>query len=358
MTSQSSFPNATLNLVDLRSDTVTRPTDSMFEAMRAAPLGDDVLGDDPTVMRLEELAAERVGMEEALFMPSGTMANQIALACHCSPGDAILIEEEAHILYYEVGAPALIAGVVSWTLPSDRGVLDPDLVEKRILKANLHTPGTALLCLENTHNRAGGTVVSVEAMRGYRAVADRRGLKVHLDGARVFNAAVALGVPVDEITRCVDSVSFCLSKGLRAPVGSLLCGTSELIAKARVWRKRLGGGMRQSGLLAACGIISLTKMVERLAEDHARARRLAETIRALPGISIDMDSVQTNMVVAEFEHDAVLWQEELSSRRVLALPVAERRLRFVLHADVDDAKLDHAIEAIGEIAHRSSATWS
>lgn len=358
MTSKSSFPNATLDLVDLRSDTVTRPTEAMFEAMRSAPLGDDVLGDDPTVMRLEELAAEKVGKEEALFMPSGTMANQIALACHCAPGDAILIEEEAHILYYEVGAPALIAGVVSWTLPSDRGVLDPQVIEKRVLKANLHTPGTALLCLENTHNRAGGTIVPVEAMRAYRTLADRHGVKVHLDGARVFNAAVALGVPVDEITGAVDSVSFCLSKGLRSPVGSLLCGSSEMIDKARIWRKRLGGGMRQSGLLAACGIVSLTKMVDRLAEDHARARRLAEAIRAMPGITIDMDSVQTNMVVAEFEHEAALWQEELRSRRVLALPVAEKRLRFVLHADVDDAKLDHAIGAIAEIAERAAATWS
>jgi threonine aldolase len=354
MTSPNSYPNTTKELVDLRSDTVTRPTDSMFEAMRAAPLGDDVLGDDPSVMRLEELAAEMTGKEEAVFVPSGTMGNQIALAAHCNPGDAILIEEEAHILYYEVGGPALIAGVVSWTLPSSRGVMEPDVIESRILRRNLHTPGTTLLCLENTHNRAGGTIIPLETMARYREVATRHGINIHLDGARVFNAAVALGVPVKEIAQHVDSINFCLSKGLRAPVGSILCGPTGFIREARIWRKRLGGGMRQAGVLAACGLVSLTKMVDRLAEDHARAKKLAHALNELPGIEVDLDTVQTNMVIAEFEHPAVLWQEDLRDRGVLALPTATNRLRFVLHADVDDAKLERGIKAIAEIARRQT----
>lgn len=355
MTSQNSYPNATRDLVDLRSDTVTRPTESMFEAMRSAPLGDDVLGDDPTVMRLEEIAAELTGKEEGLFVPSGTMGNQIALACHCDRGDAILIEEEAHILYYEVGAPALIAGVVSWTLPSVGGVMDPSVIEKHILRRNLHTPGTTLLCLENTHNRAGGTIIPLDMMASYSDLGAKHGIRVHLDGARVFNAAVALGVPVKDITEHVDTVSCCLSKGLRSPVGSVLCGPSAFIDKARHWRKRLGGGMRQAGILAACGLVSLTKMVDRLAEDHARARKLAEKIGALPGVHVDLNSVQTNMVIAQFDHPATLWQEDLRDRSVLALPTAPNRLRFVLHADIDDTKLDRAIEAITSIALRTRA---
>src|SRR5688572_20422142 len=195
---------APMSLIDLRSDTVTRPTPEMYEAMLKAPLGDDVLGDDPTVAELERLAAKMMGKEAAVFVPSGTMGNQIAIAAHCQPGDAILIEEEAHILYYEVGAPALIGGVVSWTIPSDRGVMDPAALEARILKRSIHTPGTSLICLENTHNRAGGAVIPIDAMKAYRDVAKRRGVTIHLDGARVFNAAVALEVPVKKIVQHVD----------------------------------------------------------------------------------------------------------------------------------------------------------
>ena len=194
-------------IVDLRSDTVTRPTPEMLEAMRTAPLGDDVLGDDPTVIKLEELAADMVGKEAALFVPSGTMGNQIAIAVHCDRGDAILVEEEAHALYYEVGGSAIIAGVVSWTLPSVRGVMDPAVIESHVLKRNIHTPGTTLLCLENTHNRGGGTVVPLAAHSAYREISDRHSMGIHLDGARVFNAAVALNVPVSDITTKVDSVT-------------------------------------------------------------------------------------------------------------------------------------------------------
>jgi threonine aldolase len=277
------------------------------------------------------------------------MGNQIALASHCDRGDAILIEEEAHIIYYEVGAPAMLAGVVTFTLPSKRGAMDPDNVERHVLKRDLHTPGTTLICLENTHNRAGGSIIPLETMAAYRSIADRRGLKVHLDGARVFNAAVALGVPVSEITKHVDSVNFCLSKGLRAPVGSLLCGSNEMIGKGRIWRKRLGGGMRQAGILAACGIVSLTQMVDRLAEDHARAKRLASAISCLPGLGVDMDTVETNMVLVNTDTPAPEWRAKLEEAGLLCFPVAPNRLRLVFHGDIDDeatAKAQRIFEAV------------
>lgn len=356
MTADRSFPNELKDTIDLRSDTVTRPTVEMFEAMRNAPLGDDVLGDDPTVMRLEELAADISGKEEALFVPSGTMGNQIAVASHCQRGDAILIEEEAHVLYYEVGAPAVVAGVVTFTLPSRLGVMDPDDVERRITQRSLHTPGTTLLCLENTHNRAGGTVVPMESMRAYREIADRHGLRVHLDGARVFNAAVALNVPMRDIAEQVDTLSFCLSKGLRSPVGSVLCGSRPFIEQARLWRKRLGGGMRQAGILAACGIVSLTKMVDRLADDHARARKLANSLERIPWLRVDHDRVQTNMVLVEVPGAASEWVARLKEYNVLALPPAPNRLRLVLHADIDDSKLARAVEAFEAVAHEMAAS--
>lgn len=343
--------NPQAHLVDLRSDTVTRPSPEMWEAMQSAALGDDVLGDDPTVIELEQLAARMTGKEAALFVPSGTMGNQIALACWCKPGDAILIEEEAHVLYYEVGASALIAGVVSWTLPSTRGIMAPETIEKRVLKANLHTPGTTLLCLENTHNRAGGTVIPQDTMAEYRRLADHHGIHVHLDGARVFNAAVAQDVPVSEIAKHVDSVNFCLSKGLRSPIGSLLCGPADFIDRARVWRKRLGGGMRQSGLLAACGIVSLTKMVDRLAEDHARAKRTAEALCYVPGLTVYPAVVETNMVMVDTEGPAEPVVAALAERGVLCFPNGPQRIRLVFHADVDDAKTDQAIEAFKAVTH-------
>jgi threonine aldolase len=341
--------NLDRDLVDLRSDTVTRPTEAMYEAMRSAPLGDDVLGDDPTVTALEQIAAETVGMEEALFVPSGTMGNQIALASHCRRGDAIVIEEEAHVLYYEVGASAILAGVVSWTLPSHRGAMDPDHVRKRILKASLHTPGTRLICIENTHNRAGGAIIPLEYLRAYREIADQTGVKIHLDGARVFNASVALGVDVREITRSVDSVSICLSKGLGSPVGSLLCGSHDLIEEARIWRKRLGGGMRQSGLLAACGIVSLTKMVNRLADDHTRAKKFAAAIQGLKETSCNETLVSTNMVLVETVEAAEQVAADLATRDVLCLPVGSNRLRFVFHLDVNEEKTLRAADALKQM---------
>lgn len=341
--------NPQREFVDLRSDTVTRPTPAMYEAMIAAPLGDDVLGDEPTVAKLEALAAEQMGKGAAMFVPSGTMGNQIAIACHTERGDAILADEDAHVLYYECGGPAVLSGVVSWTLPSVRGVMDPAVIEAHVVKRSLHTPGTALLCVENTHNRGGGTVVPLAAMRAYREIADRHGLKIHLDGARVYNAAAALGVPVREIARHVDSVNFCLSKGLGAPVGSVLCGPASFIEKARQWRKRLGGGMRQSGILAACGIVSLTQMVDRLPEDHRRARALASALDGIEGLSIDWETVQTNMVVVKTESPASTWIAALESQKVLALALGPNSIRLVTHRDIDDEKVERAVAAFQSV---------
>lgn len=341
-------------MVDLRSDTVTRPTPEMYRAMVEAPLGDDVLGDEPTVARLEALSAEMFGFEAAVFVPSGTMGNQIAIAAYTQPGDAIIIEEEAHVLYYEVGAPAVLNGVMTRTVPSTAGFMDPEDVERAVMKRSLHTPGTAVICLENTHNRAGGTIMPVGFMEQYRAIADRHGLKIHLDGARVFNAAVAQGTAVRTITRGCDSVSFCLSKGLASPVGSVLVGSGELIDRARIWRKRLGGGMRQAGVLAACGIVSLTTMVDRLAEDHRRARQLAEAVGQLPGLNVDMATVQTNMVLIDTEGPSDSWLEDLSARGVWALPPSPNRIRCVFHNDIDDEALHRAIEAFAATSnHRA-----
>jgi len=339
----------TLSIVDLRSDTVTRPTPEMFAAIQEAALGDDVLGDDPTVKELEALCARMVGKEAAMYVPSGTMSNQIALATHCRPGDAVILEEDAHILFYEGGSPALIAGVVTWTLPSDHGAMDPADIKRRLLKRSDHNPETSLVCLENTHNRAGGAVIPMDLMRDYRDLADLEGFKIHLDGARVFNAAVALGRPVSAITSLVDTVSVCLSKGLRSPVGSLLCGSAAFIQDARLWRKRLGGGMRQAGILAACGLVSLTKMVDRLADDHRRARVLASHLNGLPGLSVDLDRVQTNMVLLETTGPAKEFVDRMAAEGVLFFPVAENRARLVLHADIDDDNLAQAKSAFTRV---------
>lgn len=344
-----------IDIVDLRSDTVTRPTPEMYRAMAEAPLGDDVLGDEPTVAELERLSAEMFGMEAAVFVPSGTMGNQIAIAAHTQPGDAIIIEEEAHVLYYEVGAPAVLNGVMTRMVPSQAGFMDPKDVERAVMKRSLHTPGTAVICLENTHNRAGGTVMPAGLMAEYRAIADRHGLKVHMDGARVFNAAVADGRPVRDVIAGCDSVSFCLSKGLASPVGSVLVGSSELIDKARVWRKRLGGGMRQSGILAACGIVSLKHMVDRLAEDHARAKKLASAVDAMPGLSVDHATVQTNMVLIDTNGLSEPWLDALKEAGVWALPPSPNRIRCVFHKDVEDAGVDRAIEAFGRVARQMEA---
>ncbi len=337
--------------VDLRSDTVTKPTPEMYAAMARADLGDDVLGHDPTTRQLEELAAQATGMEDALFVPSGTMGNQVALATHTHPGDSVLFDDDAHMVYYEVGAPAILSGVQARTVPSTNGVIDSSKIEARFLSKSEHTPGTTLLCMENTHNRAGGTVTPVEVHRQCRQAADRLGIRIHLDGARVFNAAVALGVRVTEITRHVDTVSFCLSKGLCSPVGSVLCGPADFIREARFWRKRLGGGLRQSGILAACGIVSLTRMVDRLAEDHLRTHKLATAVSALKGVSVVPP--QTNILMIDTVAPASSWVDALEKEGVWVVPTGSHRVRAVLHKDIGDLELEEALLAFHKVGHAS-----
>lgn len=249
-----------MELIDLRSDTVTQPTKEMRQAMVSAEVGDDVYGEDPTTRKLEVIAAEMIGKEDALFVTSGTMGNQVAAMTHLQRGDEVLLEAESHMFYYEVGGLALLSAAQTRTIPGNRGFMEPELIAQAIRADDLHFPRTGLLCLENTHNRAGGAVLTPKQMGLMAKVAQERGLPVHLDGARIFNAAIALGIDVRELTAPVDSVMFCLSKGLGAPVGSLLAGTKKFIAKARKHRKVLGGGLRQSGIIAAAGIIALEKL--------------------------------------------------------------------------------------------------
>ena len=283
--------------IDLRSDTITKPTPAMREAMARAEVGDDVFGDDPTVARLEAGVAEMLGKEAAVFTPSGTMANQLALRSHTEPGDEILVEANAHIYYYESGAPAALAGLMCRCLSGVRGVFTAADVEAALRPADQHFAPTKLVCIENTHNRGGGSIWPIERIREVAEVSRARGLRLHLDGARLWNAAVATGISERDYAAPFDSVSVCFSKGLGAPVGSALCGTREFIQRARRFRKMYGGGMRQAGILAAGALHALEHHRARLAEDHANARALAEGLSRLPAIELDPSSVQTNIVL-------------------------------------------------------------
>ncbi len=283
--------------IELRSDTTTHPTDEMREAMRMAPVGDDVFGEDPTVNKLEEIAAAKMGKEAALFVASGTMGNITALLTHCKRGDEVVLESECHIYYYEVGGMSALGGMVPRLVTGKDGMMKAEDVRSAIREYNVHYAMPSLICVENTHNRGGGTIYDLERLSQIRAVADEKGLPMHLDGARIFNASVKLGVEASQIAKYFDSIQFCLSKGLSAPVGSILAGDKAFIAKARKYRKMLGGGMRQAGIIAAAGIVALEKMIPRLAEDHENARLLAEGLSKIPGISVDLSTVVTNMVV-------------------------------------------------------------
>jgi threonine aldolase len=276
------------------------------------------------------------------------MGNQAALAVHTRPGDSVIFEDQAHMVWYEGGAPAVMSGVVTRGIPAPGGMLEADQVRRHILKRSVHTPGTSLVCLENTHNRHGGAVMSPQRMAEIQSV----GLPVHLDGARVFNAAAALDLPVEEITRHVDTVSFCLSKGLCCPVGSVLCGPKAFIEEASFWVKRMGGGMRQAGILAACGIVALRTLVDRLAEDHARAKTLAEHCSQLPGLR--PLPCPTNILILETEAPASAWQEALGRAGVLALPFDDHRLRAVFHREIQDQSLSLATEAFTRVAESLS----
>jgi len=343
-------------VIDLRSDTVTRPTPGMRAAMAAAEVGDDVFGDDPTVNRLEAAAAERMGKEAALFVPSGTMANLCALLAHTQPGDEVLLGSECHIYHYEVGGMARIGGLLAHPLPNgDDGSIDPEAVRAAIRPPNIHVPNVTLLCLENTHNRCGGAALGVETMDSLCDTAHRAGLRVHLDGARIFNAAVALRVPAERLARNADSVMFCFSKGLGAPVGSILCGEREFIARARRFRKMLGGGMRQAGVLAAAALYALEHHVERLEEDHRNAKRLAEGLRRIDAFV--PNDPQTNIVVIDVRRGSVeAWLRAFAEHGVLAVPFGANRIRMVTHLDVSADDIEEALRRIEQAALTLSTT--
>jgi threonine aldolase len=337
-------------VVDLRSDTVTLPTPDMRRAMFEAELGDDVYGEDPTINRLEAMAAERLGKEAAVLVPSGTMANLVCLLTHCSRGDEAIMGHLAHTFLFEAGSSAAVGGIHPRTVPNQAdGTLDLNDLEAAIRDPeNPHYPRSRLICLENTHNRCGGAVLSVAYMGQVRALADRHALALHLDGARIFNAAVALGVEPASLVQDAASVSFCLSKGLSAPVGSLVCGSAAFIREARRHRKMLGGGMRQAGVLAAAGIVALETMVDRLAEDHTNARRLAEGLARLPGILLEPARVLTNIVIFELAADAPSPPEfgsGLATRGVKVGGIGGRRFRAVTHCGIDADDVDYALNA-------------
>jgi threonine aldolase len=337
-------------LVDLRSDTVTKPTPAMRQAMYEAEVGDDVYGEDPTVNRLEEETAALLGKEAGLFVTSGTQGNLVSILTHTEPGQEVVLEAESHIFYYEVAGAALIGGLQLRTLPGNQGAMNPAAVEASIRPTNIHYPSTGLIALENTHNRSGGAIIPEENVRAIAAIAAKYRVPLHLDGARLFNAAVALGKSAAELAAPFDSVSICLSKGLAAPVGSVIVGPRDWIERARKWRKRLGGGMRQAGVIAAAGLVALNTMVERLAEDHANAGRLAEGLGVIPGLTVVLP--QTNMVLVEVEGARITGEElvqRLRGHGVLTGTIAPTKVRFVTHKDVTADDIIYTLKAVEKV---------
>jgi threonine aldolase len=342
-----------MRIVDLRSDTLTQPTPAMRRAMAEAEVGDDVLGEDPTVNHLEEIAAERLGKEAALFVTSGTMGNLVSLLAHCNRGDEIILGDNSHTFYSEQGGSAAIAGIHPRTLPNQ---LDGKLALKDIGAAirpdDIHHPRSHLIVLENTHNRKNGSPLDAPYMHSVKELADKYKLKIHVDGARLFNAAVALDVEARELVADADSVSFCLSKGLAAPVGSVICGTDDFIFKARRARKLLGGGMRQAGVLAAAGIVALTEMTDRLAEDHANARKLAEGLAQMPGLSIDPAMIKTNIVYFETTREDLPEDElirRLDREGIKIGAMGPRLLRAVTYYQISGEDIEFALSAFSKI---------
>lgn len=343
---------------DLRSDTLTRPTAAMREAMASAPVGDDVYGEDPTVLALQRTVADLLGHEDALFTPTGSMANQLGVRLHVAPGQELISDDLAHVLRAEMGAAAVLSGITSRSWPAVNGLLDVDAaMALAVTDGGAYQVGTACVVVENTHNFGGGTVQPLEAMQELHARAHDRGLAVHLDGARLWNAHVATGVPLTDYGACADTVSVCLSKGLGAPVGSLLVGSADRMQQARVWRKRFGGGMRQVGILAAAGRHALEHQLDRLAEDHARCRRVAEAVAAArPGV-VDPAGVHTNILVLDVA--AAGWAPAdfiaaAGERGVLGYAMGPAHVRFVWHLDVDDAQTDHAATVLTELLLRTA----
>lgn len=341
-----------MRTIDLRSDTVTKPTPAMRRAMMEAEVGDDVFGEDPTVNRLQEMAAAIMGKEAALFVTSGTQGNLVSILAHCGRGDEAIVGDLSHTYLYEQGGMAQLGGVHPRVLPNrPDGTLDLDMVEAAIRPLNDHFPRSRLLILENTHNRCYGAPLTPEYIRAAADLAHRHGMKLHIDGARIFNAAVALGVDVKDLVAPADSVTFCLSKGLSAPVGSVVCGSRAFIAEARRARKVLGGGMRQAGVIAAAGIVALTEMVDRLAEDHANARLLAEGLAKIPGVEINLERVHTNIVYFDIGNgmSAAEVAERARAAGVLVLPTGPRRIRAVTHYGIEAADIEEALDVFARV---------
>jgi threonine aldolase len=344
-----------LREVDLRSDTVTLPTEEMLQAIQTAKLGDDVYGEDPTVNRLEELAAKKMGKEAALLTTSGTQANLVSILSQTKRGDEVILEAEAHTYYYEVGAFSVLGGLIPRLIKGHWGVMSPEDIEASLRPPNIHFPPTSLICIENSHNRAGGTVWSPSQTKAVSDLAKSHGLNVHMDGARIFNAAVAQGIDVRELTRHVDTLMFCLSKGLSAPVGSLVVGDEEFIDRARRYRKMLGGGMRQAGVIAAPGIIAIEKMVDRLKDDHANAKMLAQGLAKIDGISLDLSHVQTNIVfynITGLGIDAEKWVAKMKEFGVKAGAVDSGRVRMVTHRGIEKEDIEYTLSAAEKTARQ------
>jgi threonine aldolase len=343
-----------MDYVDLRSDTVTQPTPAMRQAMAQAKVGDDVYGEDPTINRLQEMSAEMLGKDAALFIPSGTMGNLVAILAHCNRGDEIILGNFSHIFLHTAGGTAALGGVHSYTIPNQAdGTLPLDDIRAAIRPDDAHMPITRLVALENTHNRCGGAALSIEYTQAVGSLAREHDLILHLDGARIFNAAAALGVSAADLAAPADSVMFCLSKGLCAPVGSVLCGDKEFIAKAHRMRKQLGGGMRQAGILAAAGIVGLETIVPHLSQDHAQAQNLAKGLATIPGISLYPDTPQTNLVYLSLDEriplDARAVAARLAEQRVRVGVVGKRSYRLVVHYWIDDEAVATAVAAFREV---------
>ncbi|NLH18314.1 MAG: low-specificity L-threonine aldolase [Phycisphaerae bacterium] len=344
-----------MKIIDLRSDTVTLPTEAMRKAMAEAELGDDVFGEDPSVNRLQEVAAERMGMEAALFVPSGTMANLVCALTHCGRGEEAIVGNQAHMFIYEAGGMAAVGGIHPHAIANQSdGTLAIDDIRNAVRTDNVHFPRSRLICLENTHNRCEGAVLGPDYLQSVVALAREKSLRIHLDGARIFNASIALGCQVRNLTHGMDSVSFCLSKGLSAPVGSLVCGSKDFVREARRRRKLLGGGMRQAGVLAAAGIVALQQMVDRLAEDHENARRLAAGIQSMSAFRL-ANPPQTNMVYAEWLDGNVSADQflaETNHRGLRFLVTGHRRFRMVTHYGINASDIDRALAILADVSRQ------
>lgn len=339
-------------MIDLRSDTVTQPTAEMRQAMMEAQVGDDVFGEDPTVNQLQAMIADLTGKEEALFVASGTMGNQVCINAHTRPGEEIIAERNSHIFNYECGSPALLSGVQVMPICGTQGSFTLEQVKEVIRPPNIHHPQTRLICMENTHNRAGGTIFPIDEIKKISAYARENGLRLHLDGARLWNASLATQIPIREYCRYFDSITMCFSKGLGAPVGSVIAGSADFVETCRYYRKAYGGGMRQAGILAAAAIFAVEHSFLRLAEDHRRARQLAEFMAGLPKIEIDLETVQSNITIFDVVNTGYTGHqiiEKLAEKRVRMTTFARTKIRAVTHLHISDRDIDQTMEILRTI---------